>query len=219
MRSPRFVIAALVALIVGAAVVRTPATPSPTEHVAPFRPSRHAAPAEDVAALNAAGPRRVPEDLRRTVLPDDRPAVVLFLKAECGCSADFARMFAAIAPRLDARASCLAVIEAAAGDAGGFLESTGLAAGGATGHLVESDGGLAAAWGVTKAGCVALVRPDGTVEALWPGISRQGFRDVAARLGDADLLPADSLALLPGAATAGCPLLSASLSAPREIPR
>ena len=94
------------------------------------------------------------------------------------------------------------VIEAADGDAAAFLESTGLAAA----HLVQSDGSLAAEWGVTKAGCVALVRPDGTVEAVWPGISRQGFRDLAGRLGDVNLLHPDSLALLPGAATAGCPL-------------
>lgn len=215
MRSSGFIVAGLVALLAGVATVRTRTAPQPTEHVAPFRPSRHAAPPEDVAALNAAAPRHVSESLRRVVLPDDRPAVVLFLKADCGCSEDFARMFTSIEPYLSLRASCLAVIEAADGDAGPFLEATGLAAP----HLIQTDGSLAAAWGVTKAGCVALVRPDGTVEAIWPGISRQGFRDLAGRLGEADLLPRESLTLFPGAATAGCPLLSASLSPPHGIPR
>lgn len=206
MRSPWFVIPGLVALMASAALVRTRDAPRAVEHAAPFRPSRHAAPPEDVAALNAAVIRRVPEPLARLVLPDERPAVVLFLKSDCGCSEDFARMFAAIEPHLASRASCLAVIEAADDDAGPFLEATGLH----TPHLLQSGGGLAATWGVTKAGCVALVRPDGTVEAIWPGVSRQGFRDLAGRLGAPDLLPDAALASLPGAATAGCPLHSDS---------
>lgn len=213
MRSPWFVIAGLVALLMGVGLVRMRTAPHAVEHTAPVRPSRHAAPPDDVAALNAAGPRRVPESLARTVLPDDRPAVVMFLKADCGCSEDFARMFTALEPHLAARASCLAVIEAADGDAGPFLAATGLA----TPHMIQPDGGLAAAWGVTKAGCVALVRPDSSVEAIWPGVSRQGFRDLAGRLGNPNLLPPESLSLLPGAATAGCPLQSASLASRRGV--
>lgn len=215
MRSSGFIVAGFVVLLAGVAIIRTRTAPQPTEHVAPFRPSRHAAPPEDVAALNAAAPRHVPESLKRVVLPGDRPAVVLFLKADCGCSEDFARMFTSVEPYLAPRASCLAVIEAADGEAGPFLESTGLT----LPHLVQSDGSLAAAWGVTKAGCVALVRPDGAVEAIWPGMSRQGFRDLAGRLGEANLLPRESLTLFPGAATAGCPLLWASLFSPHGISR
>lgn len=115
-------------------------------------------------------------------------------------------MFAEIEPRLASRASCVTVIDAVDGDATAFLATTGLT----MPHVLESQGGLAAAWGVTKAGCVALVRPDGTVEAIWPGVSRQGFRDIAGRLGDPELLPPESLSMLPGAATAGCPLRSVS---------
>lgn len=207
MQSPWFITAAIISALTGAVILRPRAVSRPIEHAAPFRSSRHVAPAEDVAALNSAGPRRVPESLAGVMLPDDRPVIVMFLKADCGCSEDFARLFSAIASQFADRASCLAVIEAADGDAGPFLLSTGLA----TPYIVQSEGGLAAAWGVTKAGCVALVRPDGIVEAVWPGISRQGFRDVASRLGDADLLTPETLAGLPGAATAGCPLASASL--------
>lgn len=199
----------IVAAFAAAAAVRPRGIAPPVEHDAANRPSRHAAPPADVAALNAAevAARRVPDPLVRVILPDERPAVVIFLKAGCGCSEEFARMFSAVASSLAGRASCLAVIDAADGDATAFVASTALA----TPHLVESGAGLAAAWGVTKAGCVALVRPGGDVEAIWPGISRQGFRDLAARIGTADLLPAASLALLPGAATAGCPLTSATL--------
>ena len=201
--------AAIISVLTGAILSRPRAVSRPLEHAAPSRPSRHAAPPEDVALLNATGPRRVPESLTRVVLPDGRSTVVVFLKADCGCSEDFARLIAQIEPCFAPRASCLAVIEAADGDAGPFLETTGMA----MPHLVQAESDLAAAWGVTKAGCVALVRPDGDVEAVWPGISRQGFRDIASRLGDANLLPPDTLAILPGSATAGCPLTSAS-SAP-----
>ena len=57
-----------------------------------------------------------------------------------------------------------------------------------------------------KAGCFALVKPDGSVEALWPGISSQGFRDLAGRLGVEPPLPETLLAEVSGAAVAGCPL-------------
>lgn len=214
MRSSWFVIAAAGAVLAGAAVARTRVAPPPGEHVAPVRPSLHAAPPADFATLNTATQRRVPESLAGVVLPDGQPAVVVFLKADCGCSADFARMLTALAPQFASRARCLAVIEASGGEGGAFLDATGLA----VPHLFQHDGSLAAAWGVTKAGCVALVRPDGMVEAIWPGISRQGFRELAGRLGDANLFPGESLAMLPGSAMAGCPLLSASLRSPAGVP-
>ncbi|MFM7138026.1 MAG: hypothetical protein ACKO1M_13305 [Planctomycetota bacterium] len=207
MRSSWILVATAV-FLAGLVALRAPIASRPLEPAAAVRPSRHAAPPADVVALNAAGPRRVPASLLEVMLPDGRPAVVLFLKAGCGCSEDFARMFTALEPEFAARASCLAVIEAAEGDAGPFLEATGLT----TPRLVQADGSLAAAWGVTKAGCMALVRPDGTVEAVWAGLSRQGCRDVAGRLGDPQLLSPESLTLQPGAATAGCPLHSASLT-------
>lgn len=215
MRSPRNIVALLAPLLVAIAAVRRDVVPPAIERDGPARPSRHAAPPDDVAALNAAPQRRVPESLSGRILPDDRPSVVLFLKAECGCSEDFARTFTTLAPHLAPRASCLAVIEASEGDEKPFLEATGLV----MPCLIQADSSLAAAWGVTKAGCVALVRPDGTVEAIWPGVSRQGFRDLAGRLGDADLIPGASLSLLPGPATAGCPLRSASLFPPDGVAR
>jgi hypothetical protein len=199
-------IAVAVSLFVAAVLVRSRIDTKPVEHDARVRPSKHAAPPDDVASLNTSTPRHVPEGLEPAVLPDDRPAVVLFLKAGCGCSEDFARMFTMLEPHLRPRASCLAVIEAADGEAGPFLQATGLG----TPYLVQADGSLAVAWGVKKAGCMALVRPDRTVEAFWPGISRQGFRDLAGRLGAPESFPPDMLADLPGTATAGCPLLSAS---------
>ncbi len=172
------------------------------ETVAPKRPSLHAAPASDSAALNADVVRRLPVGLADTLLPDARPGVVIFLKADCGCSQGFAAMASAIAPHLQPRAACTAVIEGTVAEADAFAATTGLA----IPFIAQPDSELARAWGVRKAGCFALVASDGSVEAVWPGVSRQGFRDLAGRLGLTPPLPEDVLADISGAATAGCPL-------------
>ncbi|MGI9176941.1 MAG: hypothetical protein ACR2IT_03685 [Pirellulales bacterium] len=202
MRTAILFAVALVALIAGVVRVGGRGTLAAVERSAPRRPSMHAIPPEDVIENNAVAERQLPESLRHSVLPDDRPGVVLFLKADCGCSEDFARLFTAVEPHLRRWAACLALIDTHTASSERFLETTGLT----MPHLDQADGSLAAAWGVTKAGCVALVRPDGSVEAIWPGISRQGFRELASRLGDGGMLPPDAVAGFPGAATAGCPL-------------
>ncbi len=174
------------------------------EHAAPKRPSLPAAPAGDVAVLNAAFARRVPAALAADLLPDARPGVVFFLKADCACSRGFAGWASALAAHLDKVAACTAVIEGSDADAGDFAAASGLA----LPFIAEPESGLARDWGVRKAGAFALVDPDGSVAAVWPGISRQGFRDLADRLGVAPPLPDDLLAAVPGAATAGCELHS-----------
>ncbi len=111
-------------------------------------------------------------------------------------------MASAIAPHLQHRAACTAVIEGTVAEADTFAATTGLA----IPFIAQPESELAQAWGVRKAGCFALVAPDGSVEAVWPGVSRQGFRDLAGRLGLTSPLSEDVLADIPGAATAGCPL-------------
>jgi len=169
---------------------------------APSRLSLHAAPAGDAAALNADIERRLPPALAPSILADGRPGVVIFLKAGCECSKGFAITATALAPHLQRFATCTAVIEGTAADANAFVAATGLA----IPFIAQPESELAQAWGVQKAGCFALVASDGSVEAVWPGISRQGFRDLAGRLGVAPPLPEKLLAEVPGAAMAGCPL-------------
>lgn len=146
--------------------------------------------------------RRLPAGLADTLLPDARPGVVIFLKADCECSKGFAITVTALAPHLQPHATCTAVIEGSVADAAAFAATTGLA----IPFIAQPDSELARAWGVRKAGCFALVASDGSVEAVWPGVSRQGFRDLAGRLDLMPRLPEDVLADIPGAATAGCPL-------------
>jgi hypothetical protein len=166
------------------------------------RPSLHAAPAADAVALNADVIRRLPRALAEELLADARPGVVFFLKADCDCSKGFAVMISALAPHLGRHAGCTAFIEGTRADADAFAASTGLT----IPFIAQPESGLAWEWGVRKAGCFALVQPDGVVEALWSGVSRQGFHDLARRIGVEPPLPEELLADIPGAATAGCPL-------------
>ena len=197
--------AAAVVAVVGLAV-RTAASGSArsavvAQAVSP-RPSLHATPAADAVALNADVVRRLPRPLAEELLADARPGVIFFLKADCDCSKGFAVMISALAPHMGRHADCTAFIEGNRADADAFAASTGLA----IPFIAQPESGLAREWGVTKAGCFALVEPDGVVEALWSGVSRQGFRDLARRIGVEPPLPEELLADIPGAATAGCPL-------------
>ena len=197
--------AAAVVAVVGLAV-RTAASGSARSAVVALavsqRPSLHAAPAADAVALNADVVRRLPRPLAEELLADARPGVIFFLKADCDCSKGFAVMISALAPHMGRHADCTAFIEGNRADADAFAASTGLA----IPFIAQPESGLAREWGVTKAGCFALVEPDGVVEALWSGVSRQGFRDLARRIGVEPPLPEEILADIPGAATAGCPL-------------
>jgi hypothetical protein len=198
-------VAIVVLATLTAAISPPEPTPAAVEHAAPKRPSLHAAPAGDAAALNAAVARRVPDTLAAALLPDAaRPGVVFFLKADCQCSRGFAGWASALAAHAGAVAVCTAVIEGSDADVAAFAAATRLS----LPCIADPGSELARAWGVRKAGAFALVEPDGGVAAVWPGISRQGFRDIADRLGVASPLPDDLLAALPGAATAGCGLHS-----------
>jgi hypothetical protein len=197
--------AAVVVVSIGLAV-RTASSgvpgPAAAEHAAPKRPSLHAAPAADAAALNADVVRRLPRALAGDLLADGRPGMLIFLKADCDCSKGFARMISTLAPHLLQRAACTAVITGTVAEADVFAAETGLT----VPFIAQPDSRLAQEWGVRKAGCFALVEPDGVVEAVWSGVSRQGFRELAERIGIGPL-PDELLLDVPGAATAGCPFV------------
>ena len=202
------------AAVVGAVAVWLRHAPAPVgrEHAAPARPSLHAAPPGDVSAASGGAARSIPESLRSRLPTSSRPTVLVFLGATCECSKGFARTLAGITPFLGPRASVLAVVEGDQSDAERFIRDTSLGCP----HVAESDAGLAAALGVTKAGAFALVEPDGSVHTVWPGISRHGFRELATRLGDGGIFPADALEPLPGTATAGCVIRSVSVTVPQS---
>jgi hypothetical protein len=200
--------AATFLIVVAAIVTRTRFNAHAIEHDGPRRLSRHAVPPDDYASLNSKEGRQLPEALARVVLPDDRPAVLIFLRADCECSNDFARLFNALEQHLRQDAFCLAVIEGTDQQSRDFVANNGFTAP----FMAQEQSDLAALWGINKAGAVALVRPNLEVEVIWPGMSRQDFRDLTRRLGNPNLIPQDILSALPGASTAGCPLDPAPVS-------
>lgn len=202
-------------IMVAAIVKRTRISANAIEHDGPRRSSRHAVPPDDYASLNSKAGRHLPEALKRVALPDDRPAVLIFLKADCECSNDFARLFNALEQHLRPTANALAVIEGTDEQASAFVAKNGFNAP----FLAQDRCGLAAAWGIGKAGAVAFVRPNGEAELIWPGISRQVFRDITNRMGHQNLIPEEIMNSLPGASTAGCPLDPTSVSFSRGVDR
>ena len=215
MRTIAIMSAATFLIVVAAIVTRTRFNAHAIEHDGPRRLSRHAVPPDDYASLNSKAGRQLPEALARVVLPDDRPAVLIFLRADCECSNDFARLFNALEPHLHQAAYCLAVIEGTDQQARAFVDKNGFTAP----FLAQHNSNLAAAWGIGKAGAVALVRPNRETEVIWPGISRQVFRDLTNRLGNQNLVPEEILNTLPGASTAGCPLYPISVSLSQGVDR
>lgn len=215
MRTILILSAASLLIMVAAIVNRTRFSLHAIEHDGPRRLSRHAVPADDFASLNSKAGRHLPEALKRVALPDDRPAVLIFLKADCECSSDFARLFNALERHLRQSANCLAVIEGTCQQASAFVAKNGLTAP----FLAQDNSSLAAAWGISKAGAVAFVSPNSEAEVIWPGISRQVFRDITNRLGNQKLVPEEILNTLPGASTAGCPLYPTSVSFSRGVDR
>ena len=187
MRTILIMSAVILLVVLATGISRTRLSVNNLEHDAPRRLSLHSVPPADYTRLNPEFSRHVPENLKTTLLPDDRSAVLIFLKADCECSNNFARLFYALEQHLRQDAFCLAVVEAL--------------------------------WGISKAGAVALVRPTLEVEVIWPGMSRQDFRDLTRRLGNPNLIPQDILSALPGASTAGCPLDPASVSISQGVDR
>jgi peroxiredoxin len=208
MRTIAIMSAATFLIVVAAIVTRTRFNAHAIKHDAPRRLSLHAVPPADYTRLNSKFSRQVPENLKTTLLPDDRPAVLIFLKADCKCSNNFARLFNALEPHLRQAAYCLAVIEGTDQQARAFVAKNGFTAP----FLAQHNSNLAAAWGIGKAGAVALVRPNRETEVIWPGMSRQVFRDLTNRLGNQNMVPEEILNTLPGASTAGCPLYPISVS-------
>ena len=215
MRTILIMSAVILLVVLATGISRTRLNVNNLEHDAPRRLSLHSVPPADYTRLNSKFSRQVPENLKTTLLPDDRPAVLIFLKADCECSNNFARLFNALEQHLRQAAFCLAVIEGTDQEARDFVANNGLKAP----FLAQERSDLAALWGISKAGAVALVRPNLEVEVIWPGMSRQDFRDLTRRLGNPNLIPQDILSALPGASTAGCPLDPASVSISHGVDR
>jgi len=176
--------------------------------------SRHPASVLDLTSANARS-GFTPEigNLQVTGLP---PApeisrgnrVFLFLRSDCPCSLEFAGYFALAWQCCKDKASFVGVFEpqATTESLAAFRKNTNAP----FPFVVDQAGTLAKSLGVTKAGAFALVRPNGSLDGLWNGCSGPGLQDLLGRVGltfDNNNTPS-GWGSIPGAAVAGCPLIS-----------
>jgi peroxiredoxin len=136
-------------------------------------------------------------------LADGRPVVVVFIKDGCPCSADaepfFARLRAAYGDRLRFAGVIDGRIEAARAYATAARVPYPV--------LTDPDKAIIRSYRAENSVYVALVRPDGVIDTLWPGYSAEMLQDLGGRVaclaGTAEV-PLD-LRGAPAVLTTGCP--------------
>jgi len=132
-----------------------------------------------------------------------RPLVLVFLRRDCPCSAQFEPFFHRLAAQYADIAEFAGVIDAGADVARAY----------ATNNkspyqiLADPDRTLIDHLEAKNGGYIALLRPEGVVDALWPGYSAEMMRELGRRiavLGGVSERSVD-VAGMPGAITTGCP--------------
>ncbi len=133
-----------------------------------------------------------------------RPLVLVFIRRGCPCSADFEPFFHRLAGRYRDVAEFAGVIDGDA-DAAPRLhhrqqDARMLCSLIRTGR--SSTGSQA-----KNGGYVALVRPEGAIDTLWPGYSAEMMRELGRRIAELGAVSERSIdvAGMPGALTTGCP--------------
>jgi hypothetical protein len=132
-----------------------------------------------------------------------RPMVLIFIRRDCPCNVEFEPYFHKLACRYRDVAEFVGVIDAGADAARAYATAN------KTPYRVLADPDRVIIDRFeAKNGCyVALVRPDGTIDTLWPGCSAQMMRELGHRIAELGAVvqrPID-VAGMPGALTTGCP--------------
>jgi hypothetical protein len=131
------------------------------------------------------------------------PLVLVFIRRDCPCNVEFERFFHRLAACYRDVAEFAGVIDAGAGAA--FAHATA----NKTPYrvLADPDRAIIGRFGAKNGGYVALLRPEGSIDTLWPGCSAEMMRELGRRvaeLGAVTERPID-VAGMPGALTTGCP--------------
>jgi peroxiredoxin len=130
-----------------------------------------------------------------------KPAVLVFFNHDCPCSLEFSAYFAAAMESSKERATWVFVFADTPEQIGKFVRESGFA----LPTFRDPEARLSCSLEITKSGCFVLVNPDGTVSAIWPGVSLDSLRDLFTRL----QLPPSLVPIFPSipqSPTAGCPL-------------
>jgi hypothetical protein len=131
------------------------------------------------------------------------PLVLVFLRHNCPCSAEFEPFFHRLAGRYQDVAEFAAVIDAGpdVARAHAIANNTPYPV------LANPDRAIIDRFEAKNGGYVALLRPEGTLDTLWPGYSTEMMRELGQRIAELSAVserPID-LAGMPGALTTGCP--------------
>jgi peroxiredoxin len=185
-----------------------PATPDPI--ILEKESRRHPAPPSDLQAVNqhigqnVAGALLERMDGQAAVLGSlqaGKPLVLVFFSHDCPCSLEFSAYFASAMATSKEKAVWAFVFADTPDQIGKFMKESGVA----LPVLRDPEARLSRLLGISKSGCFALVNSDGTVSAIWPGVSLDSLRDLFTRLRlPPSLVP--SLPTIPQSPTAGCPL-------------
>jgi len=130
-----------------------------------------------------------------------KPLVLVFFSHDCPCSLEFSAYFASAMEVSKEKAVWAFIFSDAPQQIEKFVKESGFA----LPVLRDPEARLSRSLGFSKSGCFALVNVDGTVSAIWPGVSSEGLRDLFTRL---QLSPSElpTLPTIPQSPTAGCPL-------------
>ena len=132
-----------------------------------------------------------------------RPLVLVFIRRDCPCNVEFEPFFHRLAGRYRDVVEFAGVIDASADAAFAYATANN------TPYrvLADPDRAIIDRFEAKNGGYVALVRPDGAIDTLWPGCSAEMMRELGRRIAELGAVrerPID-VAGMPGALTTGCP--------------
>jgi len=130
-----------------------------------------------------------------------KPLVLVFFSHDCPCSLEFSAYFASAMELSKEKAVWAFVFADSPEQIGRFVKESGFT----LPVFRDPEARVSRSLDISKSGCFALVNVDGTVSAIWPGVSSEGLRDLFTRL---QLTPSQlpTLPTIPQSPTAGCPL-------------
>jgi hypothetical protein len=131
------------------------------------------------------------------------PLVLFFIRRDCPCNVELEPFFHRLAGRYRNVAEFAGVIDAGADVALAYATANN------TPYRVLADPDrVIIRRFAAKNGCyVALVRPEGVVDTLWPGCSSEMMRELGRRIAEVGAVPERSLDVtgMPAVLTTGCP--------------
>jgi peroxiredoxin len=133
----------------------------------------------------------------------DRPLVLIFIRRDCPCNVEFEPFFQRLAGCYRDVAEFAGVID------GGADAARAYAAANRTPYRILADPfrAIIKRFEAQNGGYIALVRPPGVIDTLWPGCSGEMIRELGRRIAELGAVKerAIDVAGMPGALTTGCP--------------